>query len=241
MKAADPNCGDASFSVGLRCKSTPSLCTRFPEAVLRFCAQSCGLCPTGLGPVIVVKPGDPPAQDGDGGGIFAQFMSADGKKEGREIALNARRRFNQFDPVVTVLPRSSMFLALWTTTTAVGKVVESVERSGFQSRTIRAQNPDTTGIVIQGLAYDGSTLCTFNTRLCKKGDQGLFQQEQQAEQFIVGPMSVGTFSAADVVVTQGDFRHRNLLRAASIGIMTYFRTPTFCCAIFYRSVKSAVK
>ena len=54
-----------------------------------------------------------------------------------------------------------------------------------------------------------------------------------------GPISGGMVSAADVVVTHADFRHRDLKYAASLGMMVYFRTPTFCCAIFYRNVDFA--
>lgn len=99
---ANPNCVDAVPRYTPRCLADPTLCTRYPDDTKRFCAQSCNYCPKESPTVIVVKPGDPPAQDGDGGGIFAQFLSADGKKEGPEIALNVRclwfKTFGLFRP-----------------------------------------------------------------------------------------------------------------------------------------------
>ena len=73
---------------------------------------------------VVVTWRDSDAQDGDGNGVFAQIIEADGTKVGSEFQVNTHTESSQYDPAITALDDGG-FLVTWSSLPGTGNPYNS--------------------------------------------------------------------------------------------------------------------
>ena len=158
------------------------------------------------------------AQDGDGMGIYGQFINADGNRAGPEFQVATITQRNQFKPVVVRQPTRAAFWVIWP------RQYEATPGA-----------PLRTSLMINAFIYDGNTSCslvTLTNQECAAGHQVFDGPEYQ-----VIPNIAGEWLNPMAVITHGDGI------TGSAGVVTigfFYRTPTFCCSLYIVNYPTSV-
>ena len=161
-----------------------------------------------------LPPGAAPSQDGDGSGIFGQFVDSEGRLRGSEFAVNDVTEMNQRFPIVAAQPIFGWFWVAWTST-------YDTTPSGFEKSEVLGN----------AVLFDGQATCSNRNAL--NGDCGPAGRSVTGPAIPFGPRLDGAVANQGMVTTAGDG-----IRFPGHGLTYAFYTfnERFCCSLFLRTI-----